>query len=75
MKKTDEIRIDNLKVFAHHGYFQEEKEKGQNFFINAVLYTDLSKAGGSDKLEETVHYGLVCEFMDRFSRQNERTCF
>ena len=70
MKKTDEIRIDNLKVFAHHGYFQEEKEKGQNFFINAVLYTDLSKAGGSDKLEETVHYGLVCEFMDRFMKEH-----
>ena len=63
MKKTDEIRIDNLKVFAHHGYFQEEKDKGQNFYVNAVLYTDLSIAGKSDKLEETVHYGLVCEFI------------
>ena len=36
MKKTDEIRIDNLKVFAHHGYFQEEKDRGQNFYVNAV---------------------------------------
>lgn len=70
MKKTDEIRIDNLKVFAHHGYFQEEKDKGQNFYVNAVLYTDLSIAGKSDKLEETVHYGLVCEFIADYMQRH-----
>ena len=36
----DQIRIDNLQIFAHHGVYQEENEKGQNFYVNAVLETD-----------------------------------
>lgn len=55
----DEIRIENLKIFAHHGVFAEEKEKGQNFYVNAVLYTDLRKAGLKDDLTLSTHYGEV----------------
>ena len=29
----DEIIIENLKVFAHHGVYQEETKKGQNFYV------------------------------------------
>ena len=55
----DEIRIDNLEIYAHHGVFAEEKEKGQHFYVNAVLYTDLRKAGQSDDLTASTHYGEV----------------
>ena len=61
----DEIRIDNLEVYAHHGVFPEENEKGQHFYLNAVLYTDPKKAGVTDELEDSTHYGLVCEEMTR----------
>ena len=44
----DVIKIKSLKVFAHHGVFEEEKQKGQNFYINANLYSDLAKAGRKD---------------------------
>ena len=46
----DEIRIDNLEIFAHHGVFPEEKEKGQLFYVNAVLYGSLQEAGRKDAL-------------------------
>lgn len=59
----DEIRIDNLEVYAHHGVFPEENEKGQHFYLNAVLYTDTQKAGRTDALADSTHYGLVCEEM------------
>lgn len=59
----DEIRIENLEVYAYHGVFPEENEKGQLFYINAVLYTDTQKAGTTDELEDSTHYGLVCEEM------------
>lgn len=55
----DEIRIDNLKIFAHHGVFHEEKEKGQDFYVNVVLYTDLRPAGLKDDLTLSTHYGEV----------------
>lgn len=59
----DEIRIENLEVYAYHGVLPEENEKGQPFYLNAVLYTDTRKAGKSDDLADSTHYGLVCEEM------------
>ena len=56
----DQIRIDNLEVYAYHGVYPEENEKGQLFYINAVLYTDLREAGKKDDLELSTNYGAVC---------------
>lgn len=56
----DKIRIENLEVYAYHGVFAEEKEKGQYFYINATLNTDLKKAGRTDCLYDSTHYGEVC---------------
>ena len=55
----DEIRIDDLKVFARHGVFPEENEKGQNFYINAKLEMSLRKAGLTDELGASVSYKLL----------------
>ena len=59
----DEIRIDNLEIFAHHGVFPEEKEKGQLFYVNAVLYGSLREAGRRDDLKLSTDYGDVCLFL------------
>ena len=56
----DEIRIDNLEVYAYHGVFEEENKKGQPFFVNMVLYTDTKEAGKKDELTLSTHYGEVC---------------
>ena len=40
----DQIKIRELEIYAYHGVFQEEKEKGQHFYMNATLETDLRKA-------------------------------
>ncbi len=53
----DKIKIENLEIYAYHGVFSEEKEKGQKFYINAVLETDLRKAGQTDDLTASTHYG------------------
>ena len=59
----DEIRIENLKVFAHHGVLQSEKKEGQYFYINAVAQLPLGKAGRTDDLNDTVSYAELCEVM------------
>lgn len=66
----DEIIIENLKVYAYHGVYQEENEKGQNFYVNAVLYTDTRKAGKEDKRELITSYGDVCQFIYKFVSEN-----
>lgn len=68
----DEIHIDGLEVFAHHGVYEEEQKEGQIFYVNAVLYGDIHRAGVSDELEYTVDYGNVCRFITDWMRQN--TC-
>ncbi len=66
MQKYDEIRIRELKIFAHHGVFDFETENGQNFYINAILYTDTQKAGKTDELSDSTNYGEVCQFLHDF---------
>lgn len=57
----DKIIMKNLAFFGYHGVLQEENVLGQKFFIDIELFVDLKKAGLSDKVEDTVHYGEVYE--------------
>lgn len=66
----DRIIITGLEIFARHGVYEEEKEKGQPFVINATLETDTSKAGWSDEIDETVDYGVVCTFISDYMTKN-----
>lgn len=66
----DKILIKNLEVFANHGVFPEENSLGQKFILSAVLYTDTRKAGLTDRLEASIHYGEVSMMMKEFVEQN-----
>lgn len=66
----DEIRIEGLEVFAHHGVYPEETKSGQTFVVNAILYTDTSKAGMADNLELSTNYGDVCCYITRWMQEN-----
>lgn len=69
-RKMDKIYIKNLEVFARHGVFPEENVLGQKFVISAVLYTSLRKAGKTDDLAESIHYGEVSHFIKEFVEKN-----
>lgn len=64
----DEIRITNLEVYAYHGVYPEENEKGQEFYVNAVLYTDTKAAGLADDLQLSTNYGEVCHFITEYMK-------
>lgn len=68
--QADEIRIEKLEVFAHHGVYAEEQERGQIFHVNAVLYTDFHQAGLEDNLFYSIDYGQVCQFITDWMQQN-----
>lgn len=53
----DEIRIQGIEVFAHHGVLPHERELGQRFVIDVTLSIDLSDAARTDDLAATVDYG------------------
>lgn len=66
----DQIIIEELAVFAHHGVYREENEKGQNFYVNAVLETDTRRAGTLDDLGLSTNYGEVCAFVSSFLQEH-----
>jgi len=57
----DQIKIENLKVFAYHGVYSSEKDRGQNFYVNATLHTDFRDAAKNDDIEKSTDYGEVCK--------------
>ena len=52
----DKIIIHNLKILAKHGVYDSEKEVEGLFELDVEMYTDLSIAGKSDNLKDTINY-------------------
>ncbi|MDE2117693.1 MAG: dihydroneopterin aldolase [Betaproteobacteria bacterium] len=52
----DRIRICDLLVRCILGINERERHEKQDVVINLTLYTDLHKAGKSDRIEDTVDY-------------------
>ena len=57
----DKIVIKGMRVYAYHGVNPEEKEKGQPFILDLTLSADLSRAGCTDDLNDTVNYSHVAK--------------
>lgn len=63
---ADQIIVEDLQIYANHGVYRQENEKGQNFYISAVLDTDTRAAGMADDLGLSTNYGVVCRFLHTF---------
>ncbi len=57
----EKIYIKGLEIYAYHGVFPEEKEKGQPFVLDITLELDVLNACLTDRLENTVSYAEVCD--------------
>ncbi len=68
--KFDEIKIENLQVFANHGVFSEENILGQKFEISLSMRVYTRSAAMDDDLDKSVNYGEVCLFITEFMKKN-----
>lgn len=57
----DRIAVTGIRVRAHHGVFDFEREAGQEFVIDVSVAVDLAAAASGDDLDRTVHYGVLAE--------------
>ncbi len=48
-----------------HGVLPEEQVRPQPFQVDVELIVDVTAAGASDELEDTVDYSAVCEAVSR----------
>lgn len=56
---TDRIQVSGISATGFHGVFPEEKRDGQTFVVDVTLEADLTAAGESDDLADTVNYAEV----------------
>ena len=53
---TDRISLAGLRCFGKHGVEPEERERGQDFIVDVDCWLDLSKAGRTDSISDTIDY-------------------
>lgn len=61
----DTIRLTGLRLSGRHGVFGFEKEEAQPFVVDLCLELDLSSAGRTDSLTETVSYAELADIAER----------
>lgn len=64
MSVHDVIHLRGLEFYAYHGALPEEQVLGQKFLIDMDLFFNMRKAGHSDDVEDTIHYGEVYQTIE-----------
>ncbi|MBO1222721.1 dihydroneopterin aldolase [Staphylococcus nepalensis] len=55
----DTIFLNGMKFYCYHGALPAENEIGQIFIVDVTMKVDLSIAGKTDQVTDTVHYGEI----------------
>ena len=50
------ISINDMRFYAHHGCFEQERAIGTHFRVDLRFETDTARAECSDRIEDTVSY-------------------
>lgn len=53
------IKVENIRVFAHHGCLKEETKIGSDYRVDLKVKVDLKPSATTDKLSDTVDYVLL----------------
>lgn len=57
---SDRIHLHHLTFYGHHGVYEAERQLGQKVVIDLDLFLDLSAAGRTDDLTQSLDYTLAC---------------
>ncbi|WP_308121804.1 dihydroneopterin aldolase, partial [Actinotalea ferrariae] len=57
----DRITVSGITATGHHGVFDHERRDGQTFVADVTLHVDTRPAAAEDRLDLTVHYGVLSE--------------
>lgn len=56
---SNKILLENMMFYGFHGVYEYEREQGQRFYVDAEMHADLSLAGATDNLLDTIDYTAV----------------
>ena len=66
------IRIKNLRLRTIIGVYDWERTRPQEILINIVLYGDLTKAGDTDNIEDSINYKTISKGAQSLAENCER---
>jgi len=73
------IEIENMEFFAHHGCYEEERARGNNFMVTLTLEVNMKVASESDNIIDAVNYqtayNIVKKEMQTPSNLLENVCY
>ncbi|RMD59459.1 dihydroneopterin aldolase [Candidatus Parcubacteria bacterium] len=55
----DVIRLKDMIFYAHHGYYEAERELGQKFEVDIEVQCNFRPAGQADDLKQTIDYRSI----------------
>lgn len=62
---NDKFILTGIEIFGYHGDLPEERKLGQKFLVDLELNLDLSIAGKSDELADTVDYPQILKTVEK----------
>ena len=57
------LKIENIKLWARVGVLDEERELGQMFILDVLLWTNFKTCTENDDIKETVNYSELVEVL------------
>ena len=57
--KTDRIVLEGMRFYGFPGVNPEERVLGQEYLVDLAVEMDLTQAGASDRLEDTISYAHI----------------
>ncbi len=63
------LKIENIKLWARVGVFDEERELGQLFTLDVFLWTDFEKCSITDDIKKTIDYSKLVQIIKDQSKK------
>ncbi|WP_459612709.1 dihydroneopterin aldolase [Corynebacterium urogenitale] len=53
---ADRIELIGLEAYGYHGVYDQEKDLGQKFLVDMIVWTDFAEAAATDSITDTISY-------------------
>ncbi|PSF37213.1 dihydroneopterin aldolase [Aphanothece hegewaldii CCALA 016] len=67
----DTIHLTGIRCYGYTGYLREEQVLGQWFEVDLTLWVELSEAGKSDRISDTVDYREAINIVQRLIKTSK----
>lgn len=60
-----QLNLEGMAFYAHHGYYTEERKRGNNYLIDVQISYNMEQAGNTDSLQDALNYEVVYRICQR----------